>query len=52
MTIRLLKNSPLNRVLMDLYNYQQTSSAYTGQNVLVLSNPHGVTITSAKPARS
>ncbi len=38
-TIRLLKNSPLNRVLMDLYNYQQTSSAYTGQNVLTLSNP-------------
>ena len=38
-TIRLLKNSPLNRAMMDLYNYQQTSSAYTGQNVLVLSNP-------------
>ncbi|KTS10252.1 phage protein [Methylobacterium sp. 1030] len=38
-TIRLLKNSPINRMLQDLYNYQQTSSAYTGQNTLVLSNP-------------
>jgi hypothetical protein len=37
--VRLLKNSPLNRVLQDAYNYQQSSSAYTGQSVLVLSNP-------------
>lgn len=38
-TIRLMKNSPLNRRMMDLYNYQTGSSAYTGQNTLVLSNP-------------
>lgn len=38
-TIRLLKNSPLNRVLNDLYDYQQTSSANAGRNVLTLSNP-------------
>jgi hypothetical protein len=38
-TIRLLKNSPINRQLMAMYNYQKTSSAYTGQNSIVLSNP-------------
>ena len=38
-TIRIMKNSPLRRRMTDLYNYQQTSSAYTGQNTLVLSNP-------------
>jgi hypothetical protein len=38
-TVRLLKNSPLNSQLMAMYNYQQTSSAYTGRNTIALSNP-------------
>lgn len=38
-TIRLLKNSPINRQLNDMYDYQQLSSAYTGKNTLTVSNP-------------
>lgn len=38
-TVRLLKNSPLNAALMTMYNYQKTSSAYTGRNTISLSNP-------------
>jgi len=38
-TIRLLKNSPTNRLLSDLYRYQTQSSAYFGQNTISLSNP-------------
>ena len=38
-TVRLLKNSPKNAALVSLYNFQSTSSAYTGQNTITLSNP-------------
>lgn len=38
-TIRLLKNSPNNRRLAELYRYQTQSSAYFGQNTISLSNP-------------
>lgn len=37
--VRLLKNSPLNAALMNMYRFQSTSSAYTGQNTISLSNP-------------
>ena len=37
--IRLLKNSPLNAALMAMYRFQSTSSAYTGQNTISVSNP-------------
>ena len=38
-TIRLLKNSPANRVLTDMYRYQTASSANFGQNTISVSNP-------------
>ena len=38
-TIRLLKNSPVNALLMRMYHFQVTSSAYLGRNVLSLTNP-------------
>lgn len=34
LTLRLLKTSPVNRLLMQLYNFQKQSSANWGQNVL------------------
>ncbi len=34
LTVRLLKTSPVNKLLMDLYNFQKQSSANWGQNVL------------------
>lgn len=37
--VRLLKTSPANAALMSMMNFQSTSSAYTGQNVITLSNP-------------
>ncbi|WP_449411088.1 phage protein [Methylobacterium komagatae] len=37
-TIRLLKNSPVNRLLTDLYRSQSASSALWGQNTISLSN--------------
>lgn len=33
--VRLLKTSPTNKKLMDLYNYQKSSSALWGQNTIV-----------------
>lgn len=38
MTIRLLKTSPMNAKLQDLYNFQKTGSAFWGQNVIVVSD--------------
>lgn len=38
-TVRFLKNSPKHRQLQTLYNYQTTSSAFTGQNVISMANP-------------
>src|ERR1700690_3265850 len=37
-TIRLLKTSPVNSQLQQLYAYQQTSSAFWGQNLIRLTN--------------
>ncbi len=37
-TVRLFKNSPLNRSLMEMYRFQGLSSANAGQNVISLSN--------------
>lgn len=37
--IRLLKTSPTNALLSDLYNYQTQSSAYHGQNTISIRNP-------------
>lgn len=34
LTVRLLKTSPVNRLLMNLYNFQTTSSANHGQNTV------------------
>lgn len=38
-TIRLLKTSPVNRQLMQLYNFQTGSSATHGQNTINVSDP-------------
>ncbi|MBC7074661.1 MAG: DUF3277 family protein [Syntrophomonadaceae bacterium] len=35
-TIRLLKNSPVNALLSAMYNFQQTSSTLWGQNVITV----------------
>ncbi len=37
--VRLLKSSPVNAALMAMFNFQSTSSAYTGVNTITLSNP-------------
>ena len=37
--VRLLKTSPANAALMAMMNFQSTSSALTGQNVITCSNP-------------
>lgn len=37
-TVRLLKTSPTNALLMALYNFQKSSSANWGQNVIVISD--------------
>ncbi len=37
-TVRLLKTSPVNQMLMDMYNFQASSSANTGQNLISLRN--------------
>lgn len=37
-TVRLLKTSPQNALLSALYNFQRASSAFWGQNVLVVSD--------------
>ena len=36
--IRLQKTSGINNILMDMYNYQRLSSAYWGQNTILVSN--------------
>jgi hypothetical protein len=38
-TIRLLKTSPTNKKLMEMYNYQTSSSANHGQNNISVRNP-------------
>ncbi len=37
-TIRMQKTSPVNAMLMQMYNYQRMSGAYWGQNTIVVSN--------------
>jgi hypothetical protein len=37
-TVRMLKTSPVNKMLSDLYNFQKGSSANWGQNVITVSN--------------
>lgn len=44
-TVRLLKNSPVNAILSGLYNFQQTSSKLWGQNTLVVTSSVGDVIT-------
>lgn len=38
-TIRVQKTGTLNAILMDLYNFQTTSSAFHGRNVITAANP-------------
>lgn len=38
-TLRLQKTSPINELLMDLYNFQTTSSAFHARNVFTIANP-------------
>lgn len=38
-TIRLLKTSPVNGLLMAAYQFQTTSSAYHGKNTITVTNP-------------
>lgn len=38
LTVRLLKTSPVNALLSNLYNFQKASAALWGQNVLVVSD--------------
>lgn len=37
-TIRLLKTSPVNQLLSNLYNFQKSSSAFWGQNVITVND--------------
>jgi len=37
-TVRLLKTSPTNALLMNMYNYQKTSSVLWGSNTIVISD--------------
>lgn len=37
--VRLLKTSPVNAQLSQLYSFQTTSSLFHGQNIIVLTNP-------------
>lgn len=37
-TIRLLKTSPVNSLLSNLYNFQKSSSAFWGQNVITVND--------------
>lgn len=37
-TIRLLKTSPVNALLANLYNFQKSSSAFWGQNVITVTD--------------
>ena len=38
-TVRLLKTSPMNAILMAAYEFQTSSSAYHGKNVITVTNP-------------
>lgn len=44
-TVRLLKNSPVNALLSAMYNIQQTSSTLWGQNVITIVSAIGDAIT-------
>ena len=44
-TIRLLKTSPINAMLMAAYEFQTSSSAYHGRNVLTITNPSAGDVT-------
>jgi hypothetical protein len=37
-TVRLLKTSPVNQLLMNMYNFQRTSASLWGQNVMSLND--------------
>lgn len=47
-TVRLLKTSPMNAVLMAAYELQSTSSSLWGRNVLTVTNPTTGDITTAQ----
>jgi hypothetical protein len=50
-TVNLLKTSPVNAQLMNMYNYQTTSSALHGRNVIVITDlARGDIITMSKVA--
>jgi hypothetical protein len=38
-TLRVLKTSPINAVLSQMYRYQSKSSLFWGQNVITITNP-------------
>jgi len=44
-SVKLLKNSPINALLSAMYNIQQTSSRFWGQNVITLTSSIGDIIT-------
>ncbi|MCX5516234.1 DUF3277 domain-containing protein [Kaistia algarum] len=48
LAIRLLKTSPVNQMLMALYNFQTFSSANHGRNVIVVRNPISGDTTTAR----
>lgn len=47
-TVRLLKTSPMNALLMAAYDFQSSSSALWGQNVITVTNPTTGDITTAQ----
>lgn len=48
LTVRLLKTSPVNAKLMAMYNAQSIDQRLWGQNVIVINNPAGSDLVSAR----
>ncbi len=49
-TIRLLKTSPINAILMAAYEFQTTSSSFHGRNVMTVTNPATGDVTTVQQA--
>jgi hypothetical protein len=49
-TVRLLKTSPVNAILMAAYEFQTSSAAFHGRNVITVANPAVGDITTAQQA--
>lgn len=47
-TVRLLKTSPQNALLMLAYNFQKSGSAFWGRNIITVANPQTGDITTAQ----